>query len=72
MVRVLIRLWACPCRGNKTLVHRWYEPDSYDSCLPAAVAPEALEPDKRIRGAPPCCRTCSLLHVVPDALHAVL
>ena len=38
-------------RGDKALVHRWYEPDSYDSCMPAAVAPEALEPDKRIRGA---------------------
>lgn len=41
------------CRGPQTLVHHWYRPDSYDSCIPASVAPEAIEVDKRIRGARP-------------------
>ena len=31
-------------------MHFWYTPDSYDKNLPADVAPERLEPDKRIRG----------------------
>ena len=31
-------------------MHFWYTPDSYDKNLPADVAPEKLEPDKRIRG----------------------
>ena len=38
------------CRGASSLVHYWYHPDSYDRCLPAEVAPEVVEPDKRIRG----------------------
>ena len=39
------------CRGPQTMVHYWYQPDSYDRCIPASVAPEAIEVDKRIRGA---------------------
>ncbi len=37
-------------RGAMARVHFWYTPDSYDQNLPADVAPEKLEPDKRIRG----------------------
>jgi len=37
-------------RGVTSLVHYWYHPDSYDRCLPAEVAPEVVEQDKRIRG----------------------
>ena len=37
-------------RGASSLVHYWYHPDSYDRCLLAEVAPEVIEPDKRIRG----------------------
>ena len=37
-------------RGASSLVHYWYHPDSYDRCIPAEVAPEVVEPDKRIRG----------------------
>ena len=31
-------------------MHYWYHPDSYDRCLSAEVAPEVVEPDKRIKG----------------------
>ena len=47
------------CRGASSLVHYWYHPDSYDRCLPAEVAPEVIEPDKRIRGR----------HSLPQLLH---
>ncbi len=41
----------CVCgRGTDVLVHYWYYPDSYDRCIPASVAPEAIETDKRIKG----------------------
>jgi hypothetical protein len=36
------------------LVHYWYWPDSYDRCIPATVAPENVEADKRIKGNIPC------------------
>ena len=42
-------------RGASSLVHYWYHPDSYDRCIPAEVAPEVIEPDKRIRGDPISC-----------------
>ena len=48
-------MWCLPrsvaCRGAAARVHFWYTPDSYDQNLPAGVAPEKLEADKRIRGA---------------------
>ena len=56
------------CRGASSLVHYWYHPDSYDRCLPAEVAPEVVEPDKRIRGKPlflrPCLRPAGACSVV--------
>ncbi|CAL8469788.1 g9330 [Coccomyxa elongata] len=37
-------------RGTGMLVHFWYYPDSYDRCIPASLAPETVEHDKRIKG----------------------
>ena len=42
--------WGVCGRGTASLVHYWYHPDSYDRCLSAEVAPEVVEPDKRIKG----------------------
>ena len=39
------------CRGTQALVHHWYLPDSYDSWMPAAEAPEGVQPDTRPSGA---------------------
>ncbi len=41
-------------------MHFWYTPDSYDQNLPMDIAPEKLEPDKRIRGG---CWQTRLLYV---------
>lgn len=52
------------CRGAAARVHFWYTPDSYDKNLPADVAPEKLEPDKRIRGARSTTAAASVLMLV--------
>ncbi|KAL6780553.1 hypothetical protein ACKKBF_B12650 [Auxenochlorella protothecoides x Auxenochlorella symbiontica] len=43
-------LRALEKRGALVRVHWWYLPDSYDEWLPAAAAPEEVEPDRRPRG----------------------
>ena len=58
---------AVLCRGTDAKVHWWYWPDSYDEYIPADVAPEALDPDKLIKGK--CCMrgeaSCAPLDQVP-------
>ena len=58
------------CRGSQAIVHHWYQPDSYDSLLPAAQAPELVEPDKRPAGVFPAvmCRAADPLLVACRSL----